>query len=143
MVIKSLANCDYFFERNSHELLTHKAKCSSNRILYVYGFEFIYDLIYTLSMQTERTETFSDWLKSLDPQARSRVLDRIIRISSGNLGDHKSVGKGVSELRINFGPGYRVYYTVRKDGTIVILLVAAQRSGKERISLPLNLSRLV
>lgn len=100
--------------------------------------------MYTQRMQTKRTKTFSNWLKSLDHQARAKVLDRLVRMSAGNFGDHKSVGKGVSELRINYGPGYRVYYTVRKDGTVVILLGGGtkKRQGKDIEAAQFQSSRL-
>lgn len=70
-----------------------------------------------------------DWLDCLDPVVRARVLARFDRINNGNLGDHKSVGDGVSELRIPFGPGYRVYYGM--DGqTVVILLCGGDKSSQ-------------
>lgn len=68
-------------------------------------------------------ETFTDWLDGLkDRRAAARIASRILRVAQGNFGDRKSVGQGVSELRINYGPGYRVYFTLREDGTLVILL---------------------
>ena len=68
------------------------------------------------------TDIFTNWLDSLrDINARARVLARIERFATGNPGDVKPVGKGVSEMRIDYGPGYRVYYT-KKGRTVVILL---------------------
>lgn len=65
---------------------------------------------------------FGDWLLSLkDPQARARVRVRLDRLKLGNLGDCKSVGGGVQELRIDYGPGYRVYFG--QDGASLILLL--------------------
>jgi putative addiction module killer protein len=79
------------------------------------------------------TGTFSKWLKALrDPLGRRAVLRRIARIvSTDNFGDHGGVGDGVSELRIDVGPGYRVYYTVR-DGQVVLLLCGGAKDSQER-----------
>jgi putative addiction module killer protein len=61
-----------------------------------------------------QTETFSIWLRQLrDLRAKRRILVRIDRLADGNAGDVTAVGEGVSELRINYGPGYRVYYVRR------------------------------
>jgi putative addiction module killer protein len=69
-----------------------------------------------------RSETFDCWLRELrDIRARSRIEARILRLSRGNPGDVKSVGAGVSELRIDYGPGYRVYFT-RLDRRVILLL---------------------
>jgi len=66
---------------------------------------------------------FLDWLEGLqDRQARAKVRTRIDRLRLGNFGDCRSVGSGVSELRIDFGPGYRVYFG--KDGARVVILLA-------------------
>lgn len=62
---------------------------------------------------------------------RTKILRRIDQISDGNFGDHKSVGGGVSELRINYGPGYRVYYTMR-ERVVVILLCAGDKSSQDK-----------
>jgi len=61
----------------------------------------------------------------------SKVLARINQIRGGNFGDHKSVSNGVSELRIHYGPGYRIYYTVRGK-MIVILLCAGDKSSQSK-----------
>jgi putative addiction module killer protein len=62
-------------------------------------------------VEIRKTELFAKWLDGLhDIRARARILVRIERLSAGNPGDVKPVGEGVSELRINYGPGYRVYY---------------------------------
>lgn len=71
--------------------------------------------------------TFRDWLASLrDVQARARINARIRRAELGNLGDVKSVGLGVSEMRIDHGPGYRVYFTQR-DQTLIVLLCGGDK----------------
>jgi putative addiction module killer protein len=69
-----------------------------------------------------RSDTFDRWLRKLkDRRAAARVLVRIDRLADGNPGDVKPVGEGISELRINYGPGYRVYYL--QDGDELILLL--------------------
>ncbi len=79
-----------------------------------------------------RTAEFIDWLTALsDVQARARIAKRIDRIAAGNLGDAKSVGDGVSELRFAFGPGYRVYFTMR-GAVIVILLCGGDKGSQQR-----------
>lgn len=70
----------------------------------------------------EQTDEFGDWLQNLaDRRAAARVAIRIARLERGLLGDVKPVGEGVSELRIDYGPGYRVYFTRR--GAVLILLL--------------------
>lgn len=82
--------------------------------------------------EIRRTDVFSKWLDRLrDARARARVLSRLTRLEEGNLGDTKPLGDGVSEFRIDYGPGYRVYYTQR-DKTIIILLVGGDKSTQSR-----------
>jgi len=70
-----------------------------------------------------RTHAFVRWLNGLkDQRTVARILQRIDRLSLGNFGDAKSVGGGVSELLIDYGPGYRLYFARRRNGEIVILL---------------------
>ena len=72
---------------------------------------------------TYTTGVFDRWFDSLrDKQAARRIQVRIDRAQDGNFGDHRSVGEGVSEMRIHHGPGFRVYFTVR--GTEIIILLA-------------------
>lgn len=73
-------------------------------------------------LEIRKTEAFASWLDDLDDvRARARVLVRLERLAEGNPGDVKPVGEGVSELRIDYGPGYRVYFT-RVGQKIVVLL---------------------
>ena len=65
---------------------------------------------------------FRDWLKGLDVGVQARIQARVLRFENGNLGDYKSVRNGVWEVRLDFGPGYRLYFG--KDGLSVILLLA-------------------
>ncbi len=74
-------------------------------------------------IEVRQTGVFSDWLHRLrDEKARSRILIRIRRLSLGNFGDVKPVGEGVSELRIDYGPGYRVY--LQQRGNVLVLLLS-------------------
>ena len=74
-------------------------------------------------IEIRKTENFAKWIDALvDIHARVRILARIERLVAGNPGDAKAVGEGVSELRIDYGPGYRVYY--KKQGQKVIILLA-------------------
>ena len=74
-------------------------------------------------LEIRKTETYVEWIDNLrDLQARARVQVRIERLAAGNPGDVRAVGEGVSELRINYGPGYRVYFT--KRGRVVVILLA-------------------
>lgn len=73
-------------------------------------------------IEVRQTEVFSTWLRKLrDLQVLARIQIRIRRLSLGNFGDAKPVGKGVSELRIDYGPGYRVYF--QKTGNVLVLLL--------------------
>jgi putative addiction module killer protein len=74
-------------------------------------------------IEVRQTDVFANWLRRLvDDKARFRIVSRIRRLSLGNFGDIKPVGDGVSELRIDYGPGYRVY--LRQYGTLLVLLLA-------------------
>ena len=64
---------------------------------------------------------FNDWFRRLEPQTRARIQTRIDRIEFGSLGDHRSMGQGVFELRVHFGPGYRVYFGREGDELVVLL----------------------
>jgi putative addiction module killer protein len=76
-------------------------------------------------------QVFAKWFRKLsDRQAQARILVRIGRIEEGNLGDHKGVGGGVSELRLTYGPGYRIYYTMRGN-TMIILLCGGDKDSQD------------
>jgi putative addiction module killer protein len=82
--------------------------------------------------RVERTEEFDAWLNGLrDRIAKKRIAVRITRVESGLLGDWKTVGEGVSELRMDHGPGYRLYYTVR-DEVIIFLLCGSDKRDQDR-----------
>jgi len=80
-------------------------------------------------IEIRQTETYAGWFDSLrDRKARARIDVRIRRLSLGNPGDVKPIGSGVSELRIDYGPGYRVYYTQRGAVVVVLLCGGDKRS---------------
>ena len=82
--------------------------------------------------QVRLTEPFRDWLDDLtDLRARAQVIRRIDRAQAGNLGDVAPVGEGVSEMRIHYGPGYRLYF-VRRGREIIILLSGGDKSSQTR-----------
>lgn len=83
-------------------------------------------------IDVRQTEAFSNWLAGLaDIKAKARIVARIRRLEIGNPGDAKSVGDGIHEMRIDYGPGYRVYFT-HKGRTIVILLCGGDKSSQRR-----------
>ena len=77
------------------------------------------------------TQVFDQWLRKLkDRQARLRIVERIDRLAHGNAGDTKPVGQGVWELRLTYGPGYRVYY-LQDGGNLVLLLCGGDKSTQQ------------
>lgn len=93
-------------------------------------------------IELRKTDLFAKWLDGLrDISARARIQARIERLSVGSVGDARPVGEGISELRINYGPGYRVYF--KKCGReVVILLAGGDKSSQARdIRAALRLAR--
>ena len=89
-----------------------------------------------------KTEVYAKWLDSLrDVRARARVLVRVERLAAGNPGDVRPVGEGVSELRIDYGPGYRVYF--KKQGRMIVVLLAGgdKRTQSQDVNTALRLAR--
>ena len=83
-------------------------------------------------IEVRETEAYAAWFDALrDAQARARILIRIRRLSLGNPGDVKPVGSGVSEMRIDYGPGYRVYF-IRRGDTLAILLAGGDKRTQSR-----------
>lgn len=83
-------------------------------------------------MEVRQTDVFADWFAGLrDREARARITVRVRRLSLGNPGDVKPVGGGVSEMRIDYGPGYRVYF-VRRGDTVIVLLCGGDKRHQDR-----------
>ena len=93
-------------------------------------------------VEIRKTDLFAKWLDNLrDIQAKARVLVRIERLALGNAGDVKPVGEGISEMRIDHGPGYRVYFT-RRGSELIILLAGGDKSSQSAdIKVALRLAR--
>lgn len=83
-------------------------------------------------VEIRQTDVFARWLRKLrDPKARARITSRLDRLASDHAGDAKPVGEGVSELRIDYGPGYRLYF-VRQGRTLYVLLCGGDKSSQDR-----------
>lgn len=92
--------------------------------------------------EIRKTDIYAKWLDGLrDIHARARVQARVERIATGNPGDVKPVGEGVSELRIDYGPGYRVYYTMRGRTMLILLAGGNKRTQATDIKTELRLAR--
>lgn len=86
---------------------------------------------YNLFMRVEKTDYYSDWIDNFKDRAtRARILVRVDRLVHGNSGQHRDLTDGVSELKIDIGPGYRVYYTQR--GSKILLLLAGGDKGTQQ-----------
>ncbi len=93
-------------------------------------------------MRIEETEMYREWINALrDRAGRARIQVRVDRLVHGNPGEHRNLTEGVSELKINFGPGYRVYYTKRGDHLLLLLVGGDKSSQDDDIALALQLAR--
>jgi len=93
-------------------------------------------------MRVEKTDEFRDWIDSLkDSKGRARILARVDRLIHGNPGQRRDLTDGISELKIDFGPGYRVYYAQR--GTrLLLLLVGGDKSTQQKdIAMAIQLAK--
>ncbi len=96
------------------------------------------------SIEVRQTAIYAAWFEHLrDRQARARIDVRIRRLSMGNPGDVRPVGEGVSELRIDYGPGYRVYFVQRGASVVILLAGGDKRSQNQDIKTAIELARLV
>lgn len=93
-------------------------------------------------IEIRKTEAFSKWINGLqDIRARARILVRIERLAAGNPGDVKPVGEGISEMRIDYGPGYRVYFKKKGQRMIILLAGGDKNSQSKDIKTALHLAR--
>ena len=93
-------------------------------------------------VEIRKTEIFGKWLDGLrDIRARARILVRIERLGAGNPGDVKPVGGGVSEMRIDYGPGYRVYYKQQGEKVVILLAGGDKRTQSKDIKTALSLAQ--
>lgn len=94
------------------------------------------------TIEIRETVTYARWFEQLrDRRAQARILVRVRRLSLGNQGDCEPIGEGVSELRIDYGPGYRVYFVQRSKVFIVLLAGGDKRSQRRDIATALKLAR--
>ena len=85
-------------------------------------------------IEVRQTPEFSSWLHRLrDVNAAARIVGRIRRMEQGNLGDARGVGGGVMEMRIDYGPGYRVYYVFRAAAIVILLCGGDKRTQRQDI----------
>jgi len=95
-------------------------------------------------IEIRKTEVFEQWFLGLrDQRARARIKTRIRRLALGNPGDVEPVGEGVSELRIDYGPGYRIYFVMRGKELSLLLAGGTKQSQSRDIKKALELARML
>lgn len=93
-------------------------------------------------MRVEKTDEYREWLDDLKDRAgRARILVRVDRLIEGNPGQHRTLTDGVSELKIDFGPGYRVYYTQRGQRLLLLLVGGGKSTQPKDIETAIRLAR--
>ena len=93
-------------------------------------------------VEVRKTKVFADWLDGLrDARAKARILVRLRRLSLGNFGDWKSIGSGVSELRVDYGPGYRIYLTCQGNSVVILLAGGTKKSQSRDIKRAISLAQ--
>jgi putative addiction module killer protein len=92
-------------------------------------------------IEVRQTEIFARWLSNLDGRARARINTRIRRLSIGNPGDTRSVGGGVAEMRIDHGPGYRVYFVRRGEALVILVAGGDKRTQDHDIAMAIKIAR--
>lgn len=93
-------------------------------------------------MQVETTAEFRSWIDSLrDVAGRARILVRVDRLAHGNPGSYRNLTEGVSELKVDVGPGYRVYYTMRGTRLLILLAGGSKASQRKDIATALRLAK--
>ena len=93
-------------------------------------------------MRVEKTDQYRDWIDGLkDRMSRARILVRVDRLIDGNPGQHRDLTDGVSELKIDIGPGYRVYYTQRGTRLLLLLIGGDKATQQKDIALAIHLAK--
>ncbi len=93
-------------------------------------------------MRVRMTEVYRDWINALrDRAGRARIQVRVDRLAHGNPGPHRNLSAGVSELKIDFGPGYRVYYAERESELIILLAGGDKSTQQQDIETAIALAR--
>ena len=93
-------------------------------------------------MRVEKTDEYKTWIDGLKDRAgRARILMRVDRLAHGNPGAHRDLTEGVSELKIDVGPGYRVYYSIRRAELLLLLAGGDKGTQQKDIKLALSLNR--
>jgi putative addiction module killer protein len=99
-------------------------------------------LSYTEFVRVEKTDEYVEWIDTLKDQAgRARILVRVERLIAGNPGQHRNLTDGVSELKVDFGPGYRVYYTQRGSHLLLLLVGGDKATQQKDIQLAIKLAK--
>jgi putative addiction module killer protein len=94
--------------------------------------------------RVEQTVEFASWLDGLrDKRAQAKIATRMVRIEEGLLGDWKTIGEGVSEIRVDHGPGYRLYYTIREQVIVILLCGSDKRDQDKAVRLAKELAKQV
>ncbi len=97
---------------------------------------------YTVPVRVEKTDDFRDWIDGLkDLSGRARILMRIDRLAHGHPGVHRNLSHGVSELKVDVGPGYRVYYTQRGDRLLLLLIGGDKSTQSQDIAKAIRLAQ--
>ena len=97
---------------------------------------------YTVRMRVEKTDEYREWIDGLrDRTGRARILMRVDRLIHGNPGDHRNLTEGVSELKVDVGPGYRVYYSKRGNRLLLLLAGGDKSSQSKDIAKAIRLNR--
>jgi len=97
---------------------------------------------YTLQMRVEKTDDYRRWIDGLkDHAGRARVLMRVDRLIHGNAGAHRNLTEGVSELKVDIGPGYRVYYSQRGNRLLLLIAGGDKSTQAKDIARALELNR--
>ena len=118
-------------------MLPESAKQEKILLDFLYPIEYIND-VYIL----KETAEYSKWLRKLkDINARVAVIKRLVKVGNGNLGDYKSVGSGVLEFRIDYGPGYRIYFSLKGNELILLLIGGDKSTQKSDIKLAQDLKK--